>query len=226
MSSTEKLLTPIVVHQAVGNQTLHGPHRLGDGHAGVGPVDLIQVDLVHAQQAQALVRRPQHRIVSQVAPQHLGRDEHPVPDAGDGLAHLVLRAVHLRRVDQVGAEFNPAPSAAPSRRLYRQVPSPRSPAPSLPMLPTVSIPCSAAPCCSRGACFLRSPPFYPAHRSPHPLIASPPSAHRHPRAAYPEPHAAHPEPVEGMSGLLPFPALARISNAGTTATSAMIPATR
>ena len=95
---------PDIPHQPVRHQPFHSAHRFRHRHRRVRPVHLVQVNLRHAQAAQAVFGGAQHGIVAQVAAQHFGSQENLLPHSGDGGAHGVLGAVHFGGVNQVGAQ--------------------------------------------------------------------------------------------------------------------------
>ena len=127
-------------------QILERAHRLGDRRRRVLPVGDVEVDMVGAEAAQALLDLVRDRVPPEVAVHRLAvlveevvalggvpdepalrGEHHLVAAAGDGLADDLLRAAHAvgrRRVDQADAGVDRGPDRGDRRGLVGAAPHP------------------------------------------------------------------------------------------------------
>src|SRR5262245_56620837 len=85
----------------------HGLHSFLDGHACIGPVDLVQIKNLDAQETQAGVSGTEDLVVAQVLARNHGGDKHPLTYTLDRLSHDIFGTIDFRCVDEVRPEFNP-----------------------------------------------------------------------------------------------------------------------
>nr|ABZ09339.1 hypothetical protein ALOHA_HF4000APKG7H23ctg3g4 [uncultured marine microorganism HF4000_APKG7H23] len=95
-----------MAHLSGPHQVAHGPHGLLHGNAGIGPVDLVQVNVAGLQLLEAGIRRFDHVSIVQVSGRDLGGKEEAVPLPPDRLAYHLLRLVLLGGVDEETAHLH------------------------------------------------------------------------------------------------------------------------
>ena len=111
ISQARKLLVPVARTRPTRDEVVERPERLLDRRGAVGPVELVEVDAVGAEAAEARFARGDDVVVRQRAgpprPEaDLGGDEHVVAPVADRGAEDLLRLperVHVGGVDQVHA---------------------------------------------------------------------------------------------------------------------------